>query len=238
MSMMQTDTNTDTEFAARLSHTTEDYLKAILDLCSENSRATTTSIAERVGVKPASVTSMLKKLAAMQPALVEYQKHRGARLTPAGNKLALEVIRRHRLLELFLHDVLAFEWDEVHDEADRLEHVVSDSFIQRIAVALDHPDLDPHGHPIPTVALEMPEGIPARLYDLQPGDMAVVRQVSDRDSQLLRHLSELGIGLGTRLEVRDFSPLDDNQVVRILETGQEAVLGPKITQQICVQQTH
>ncbi len=234
--MMQT--NTRAESSAKLSHTMEDYLKAIFELCGENQRASTTSIADCVGVAPASVTSMLKRLAAMTPALVVYRKHQGARLTPEGAKLALQVIRRHRLLELFLHDVLAFEWDEVHDEADRLEHVVSEAFIQRIVVALDHPDLDPHGHPIPSDALEMPDRILPRLFDLKPGDMGIVRRVSDRDSQLLRHLRELGIGLGTRLEVRDLSPLDDNQVLRILESGQEVVLGPKITQQICVQKLH
>jgi len=219
----------------RLSHTTEDYLKAIFELSSENSRASTTSIAERTGVTPASVTSMLKKLSTMAPALVDYQKHYGARLTPEGTKIALEVIRRHRLLELFLHDVLAFEWDEVHDEADRLEHVISKEFEQTIALALNYPDMDPHGHPIPSEALEMPARIRTRLYDLKPGERGTVGRVSDRDPQLLRYLSEQEIGIGTQLQVRGFSPLDDNQTVHIQETGQVVVLGARITQRIYVQ---
>jgi DtxR family Mn-dependent transcriptional regulator len=218
-----------------ISQTIEDYLKAIFEESNSESLASTTAIAERMGVTPASVTSMLKRLAARTPALVDYRKHHGARLTPEGTLLALKIIRRHRLLELFLHDVLAFEWDEVHEEADRLEHAISDAFVQRIAIALDDPDWDPHGHPIPSADLEMPRENTVRLHDLIPGERGVVRWVSDRDPPLLRHLIELGIGLGTRLEVRSFSSLDENHTVRLLETGKEAVLGAGITRQIGIQ---
>lgn len=218
-----------------ISQTIEDYLKAIFEESNPTTLASTTAIAECMGVTPASVTSMLKKLAARKPALVEYQKHHGAKLTPEGTRLALKIIRRHRLLELFLHDVLAFEWDEVHEEADRLEHVISDAFVQRIALALDDPDRDPHGHPIPSADLEMPQENTVRLYDLKAGERGVVRWVSDRDSPLLRRLTELGIGLGTRLEVRDFSSLDENHTVRLLDTGDQVVLGAGITRQIGIQ---
>jgi DtxR family Mn-dependent transcriptional regulator len=231
--MMQTNINI--EPVERLSHTTEDYLKAIFQLCSETSRASTTSISEHLGVTPASVTSMLKKLAKMEPALVDYQKHYGAKLTPEGTKKALEITRHHRLLELFLHKVLGYAWDEVHDEADRLEHVISEKFEERIAAALGHPDLDPHGDPIPSSTLDMPAAILTRLYDLKPGEEGLVQRVSDRDPELLRHLSELGIQLGTRIEVLNYSPLDDNLTVKILETDLVVVLGAKITQQIFIQ---
>ena len=218
-----------------ISQTVEDYLKAIFEESNPPTLASTTAIAERMGVTLASVTSMLKKLAAKTPALVDYRKHHGAKLTPEGTLLALKIIRRHRLLELFLHDVLAFEWDEVHEEADRLEHVISDAFVQRIAIALDDPDWDPHGHPIPSVDLEMPQENTIQLYDLKSGENGVVRWVSDRDPSLLRHLTELGIALGTRLEVRSFSSLDENHTVRLFETGEEVVLGAGITRQIGIQ---
>jgi DtxR family Mn-dependent transcriptional regulator len=226
---------TPNETSMEISQTIEDYLKAIFEESNPTSLASTTVIAERMGVTPASVTSMLKKLAARTPALVDYQKHHGARLTPEGTLLAMKIIRRHRLLELFLHDVLAFDWDEVHEEADRLEHAISDAFVQRIAIALDDPDWDPHGHPIPSAALEMPQENTIRLYDLKSGDSGVVRWVSDRDAPLLRRLTELGIGLGTRLEVRNFSSLDENHTIRLLETDEEVVLGPRITRQIGIQ---
>jgi DtxR family Mn-dependent transcriptional regulator len=223
------------ESAEEISNTIEDYLKAIYEECNLTTLAGTTAIAKRMGVTPASVTCMLKRLATRTPALVDYQKHRGAKLTPEGTWLALKIIRRHRLLELFLHEVLAFNWDEVHEEADRLEHVISEAFVQRIAFALDDPELDPHGHPIPTVALEMPDQDPIRLYDLQPGERGVVQCVDDRDPQLLRHLTGLGIALGTRLEVRAFSPLDENLTVRLSDSDVDVVLGSKITKQIGIQ---
>jgi DtxR family Mn-dependent transcriptional regulator len=223
------------EVTMEISQTIEDYLKAIFEESNPSTRASTAVIAERMGVTPASVTSMLQRLASRTPALVDYQKHHGARLTPEGTRLALKIIRRHRLLELFLHEVLAFEWDQVHEEADRMEHAISDAFVQRIAIALQDPEWDPHGHPIPTASLEMPRQNLIRLYNMKSGENGMVRWVSDRDSQLLRHLTELGIGIGTQLEVHSFSSLDENHTIRLLETGEEIVLGPNITRQIGIQ---
>ena len=131
----------------------EDYLRAIYQLSDQSepvdARVTTSRLAERLDVRPASVTAMLQKLAAATPALVDYHKSHGARLTAEGERAALGVVRNHRLLELFLHEKLGFRWDEVHDEADRLEHAISETTADRIAEALGHPVRDPHGHAIP-----------------------------------------------------------------------------------------
>ena len=132
------------------SESVDDYLKAILELGgAEDSRVSTNALAERLGVRTPSVTGMLQKLAAQRPALVLYEKHRGVRLSAAGKRRAWELIRHHRLLELFLHDVLKYSWDEVHEEAERLEHFISERFEDRVAAVLGDPEIDPHGHVIP-----------------------------------------------------------------------------------------
>ena len=137
----------------RAPYTTEsvdDYLKAILELGgAEEERVTSNALAHHLGVRAASVTGMLQKLAALKPPLVKYEKHHGARLTATGKMRALEVLRHHRLLERFLHDFLDYSWDEVHDEAERLEHFISERLEDRIAAKLGDPQTDPHGHPIP-----------------------------------------------------------------------------------------
>ena len=128
----------------------DDYLKAILELSGpEETRVTSNAIAHHLGIRAASVTGMLQKLAALRPAFVKYEKHHGVLLTEAGKHRALEVLRHHRLLERFLHDVLDYRWDEVHEEAERLEHFISERLEDRIAAKLGDPDTDPHGHPIP-----------------------------------------------------------------------------------------
>jgi DtxR family Mn-dependent transcriptional regulator len=126
----------------------DDYLKAVLELGgSEEERVTSNSLAQHLGIRAASVTGMLQKLAAQKPPFVKYEKHRGVRLTASGKMRALEVLRHHRLLERFLHDVLYYSWDEVHDEAERLEHFISERLEDRIAAKLGDPETDPHGHP-------------------------------------------------------------------------------------------
>src|SRR5690606_1668034 len=135
---------------------TEDYVKAIYELCRSEERATTGRIADMLEVTPASVTGMLKKLSSQEPPLVQYRPHQGVWLTAEGERLALEMIRQHRLLECFLHEALGYSWDEVHDEAERLEHAVSEALTERIAQWLEHPAFDPHGDPIPTRDLELP----------------------------------------------------------------------------------
>ncbi len=218
-----------------LTHAIEDYLKAIYDLTATHGRASTTQIAQVLDVTPASVTGMLKKLAATKPPLVEYRKHRGVILTPQGEKVALEIIRHHRLLELFLHETLGYPWDEVDAEADRLEHVISEEFEERIAQALGDPALDPHGDPIPTRDLRLPPHATTRLRDLKPGQQAVVERVRDTDPDLLRYLYDMGLVPGARLTILDFSPFDNNLTLQVEAQEERVVLGPRVSRQIFVE---
>lgn len=184
------------------SESVDDYLKAILELGgAEDAQVTTQSLAERLAVRTPSVTGMLQKLASQRPPLVLYEKHRGVRLTAAGKRRAWELVRHHRLLELFLHDVLKYSWDEVHEEAERLEHFISERFEDRVAAILGDPEIDPHGHLIPqkhqagTHRSEMPLGewpfqTPARIAS-----------VSDRSGPALRDLAKLGLVPGVSLTV-------------------------------------
>ncbi len=217
-----------------LTEAVADYLKVIYDLTCGEGRAGTTQIAARLGVAPASVTGMLKRLAAGQPPLVEYHRHHGARLTPAGRRTALEVIRNHRLLEQFLHQRLGYRWDEVHAEADRLEHVISDELAGRIAVALGNPSHDPHGEPIPASDLSLPPLPSTRLSELRPGQEAVVAHVTDTDPDFLRYLSEIGLTPQTQVTVLDYSPYDGNLTVQV-DGGEAQVLGPKVTGSVVVE---
>ena len=141
-----------------LSQAIEDYLKAIYEIASTDGRATTQRIAAHLRVTPASVTGMIKKLAATDPPLVDYRKHRGVVLTGAGERVALEILRHHKLIELFLHQLLGYDLANVHAEADRLEHVISEEFEERISIALGDPERGPHGDPIPARDVEAPEG--------------------------------------------------------------------------------
>jgi DtxR family Mn-dependent transcriptional regulator len=181
---------------------TDDYLKAILELSGpQKERVASNAIAHHLGVRAASVTGMLQKLASLRPAFVKYEKHHGVRLTQAGKCRALEVRRHHRLLERFLHDVLHYPWDEVHEEAERLEHYISERLEGRIAAELGDPDTDPHGHPIPER-----NGAVRRLQDVSLlkwvcGVPAVISSVSDRDPAALREMERLGLMPGARLLV-------------------------------------
>jgi DtxR family transcriptional regulator, Mn-dependent transcriptional regulator len=156
------------------SESVDDYLKALLELGgAQDSRVNTNALAERLGVRTPSVTGMLKKLAAQRPAMVLYEKHRGARLTAAGKRRAWELVRHHRLLELFLHDVLNYSWDEVHEEAERLEHFISERFEDRVAAILGDPEIDPHGHVIPqkyAAGVYREEVPPGRLAATEAGN--------------------------------------------------------------------
>ena len=218
----------------KLTYVIEDYLKTIYDLTVESGRATTNQIAERMGVTPASVTNMIQKLAATDPPLLEYRKHRGVTLTPDGEKIALEIIRHHRLLEVFLHQTLGYSWDEVHEEADRLEHVISEDFEKRIDESLGHPLLDPHGDPIPTRDLQLPDGTMIPLNQTQPGQRAIIQRVRDTNPEMLRYLSELGLTPGARITVLEVSPFDENMRLQIGEKEETFVLGPKVTSQVYV----
>ncbi|MDI6694574.1 MAG: metal-dependent transcriptional regulator [Anaerolineales bacterium] len=213
----------------------EDYLKTIYMITRSHERATTNQIAEALEVTPASVTGMIKKLSRTNPPLVEYQRHRGVVLTPYGNQVALEILRHHRLIELFLHQILGFEWDEVHEEADRLEHVISEEFEERMALALGNPSIDPHGDPIPSRDLQMPETSNRMLIELRPPQQATISRVASADAELLRYLSSRGLTPQARLYVLEYSPFDYNMTIRIEGQEQVIVLGPQITRQIYVQ---
>jgi len=188
--------------AQSTSESVDDYLKAILELGgSKELRVTTNALAERLKVRTPSVTGMLQRLASERPALVVYQKHRGARLTAAGKRRAWVLVRHHRLLELFLHDVLKYSWDEVHEEAERLEHFISERFEDRVAAILGDPEIDPHGHVIPQkyAAGVYREEMPLVRWPLQKP--ATISSVSDRSPAALRELEKLDLRPGTVLTI-------------------------------------
>jgi DtxR family Mn-dependent transcriptional regulator len=188
-----------------LSDVMEDYLTAIYRLGrATGDRVSTSSLAERLEVSPPTVTSMLTKLD--DRGLVDYEKYAGVELTDEGETVALEVVRHHRLLEAYLAEHLDYDWSEVHDEADRLEHHISEEFERRIASALDDPTVDPHGDPIPGVDLQPVEEDTTPLVDFSVGDTVEVARVADRDESELNYLAEAGITPGTRLQIREIAP--------------------------------
>ena len=219
----------------QLTDTVEDYLKVIYNLSAGNKRVNTGSIAAELGVSPASVTDMLQRLAGDDPPLLDYQKHQGAALTEQGNRAALEIIRHHRLLELFLHEVLGYSWDQVHAEADRLEHFISEEFEERVAAVLGDPQRGCHGEPIPSRNLIMPDHITSNLLDLRPEQAGVVHSVSDDDPGFLRYLESLGLVPGAEFTVVDYSPYDDNLRLKVHDQEKEIVLGANVTAQVQVE---
>ena len=218
-----------------LTFSTQDYLKTIYELTENGESATTNALAKRLNVSAPSVTGMIQKLASAKPALVEYQKHQGATLTAEGKRAALEVIRHHRLLEAWLVQTLGYSWDEVHEEAERLEHVISEDFEKRIAAAMGHPDRDPHGEPIPTADLKMPLDDSTPLSVLRPDQTATIKRVVASDKDLLRYLEGLDLVPGAQITVIDYSPYDHNLTIRV---GLKAVvLGLSITSKIFVEES-
>jgi len=183
----------------------EDYSKAIFALESRSHEAVSTNaLAERLGITPGSVSAMLKKLDEL--GLITRLPYRGVRLTADGRRLALEVVRHHRLLESFLADALGMPWDRVHAEAEILEHVLSDDLEQLIASKLGNPTVDPHGDPIPSAELELDERSTRSMESLQPGESGVFVRVSDSDPEMLRYLDGCGISPGDRFSVRERQP--------------------------------
>ncbi len=180
----------------------DDYLKAIFELSGpEEKRVTSNALAERLGVRAASVTGMLQKLSGHKPAWVNYEKHHGVVLAPAGRHRALEIVRHHRLLERFLHDFLDYPWDEVHEEAERLEHYISEQLEDRIAAKLGDPDVDPHGHSIPERNGTVKARPEVPLSSWACGVPAKISSVSDRNPAALREMERLGLLPGTCLRV-------------------------------------
>jgi len=205
---------------AHLSEAQEDYLKQVLLLSGEGP-VTTQALAGRMGVRPASVTGMLKKLASL--GLVDYAPYRGVTLTEAGRAVALEVLRHHRLIETYLAEALGYDWDEVHEEAERLEHHISEAFEARIAEWLGHPERDPHGDPIPTAGLALPHGEGPRVSESRPGRYRLLR-VRAQDEGTLALLARLGLVPGARFELLARSP----EGVRVELTEGRFLLPPEL----------
>lgn len=200
----------------------EDYLKTIFMLAQEESPVSTSRIAESRQVKPASATSMIQRLAKLK--LVDYEKHYGVTLTDSGRKLALEVLRHHRLIEAYLIEALGFSWDEVHEQADVLEHVISEKLEDRIAAALNHPNFDPHGDPIPAKDGTMPAVETEPLALVEPGmKVRISRIPDDTNSEMLRYLADLGLVPGTAVTIVNVAPFDGPVTVEI--DGEQKIIG-------------
>jgi DtxR family transcriptional regulator, Mn-dependent transcriptional regulator len=179
-------------------------------------RVTTTAVAERLDVSAASATNMLKKLGARH--LVDYEPYRGASLTPKGREMVLEIVRHHRLLETYLVQVLGVPWDEAHAEAELLEGDLSEALEERISIALGHPRVDPHGHPIPTKDGAMPKTSRRSLWDVSNGERAVVEQVPDSHPEALRYLAKVGLLPGVTVTVADRGPIGGPLFIRFNDT--------------------
>jgi DtxR family Mn-dependent transcriptional regulator len=225
--------------AATASEAVDDYLKAIFQLGGREEReVASTEIALHLAITGASVTNMLQKLAAAEPPMVVYRKHHGARLAAAGRRRALEIVRHHRLLETFLHQVLGYPWDEVHQEAERLEHFISERFEERIAAKLGHPEFDPHGHAIPSLDGSLPWSAPGKepgaLSQLAAGQMAKVVSVSDKDPAMLRYLAAQGVRPGVRITLCAQLPFQGAWQVRIGRSDQVVSLSDSLAAAVIV----
>jgi DtxR family Mn-dependent transcriptional regulator len=218
------------------SESIQDYLKAVFELQQETERVSTSTLAEKLGVTPASVSGMIKKILKKHPDLLDYKAHRGVMLAPAGEKIALKVVRRHRLIELFLCNVLGYSWDEVHTEAEALEHVISDILENRIADLLGQPEFDPHGDPIPSQEGHVPPTHYVPLSELAIGQTAQIKRIRIEESRLLRYLSKLGLHLESTLTVIEKSPFDGPLHIQIgthPETPKQAI-GKWVADQVFV----
>jgi DtxR family transcriptional regulator, Mn-dependent transcriptional regulator len=204
----------------------EDYAKAIYTLAlREQGPVGTSALAERLGVWPGTVTAMLKRMADL--GLLEYEPYHGVTLTDAGERVALEVIRHHRLIETFLADSLDMPWDRVHNEAEVLEHYISEDLERRIADKLGDPHVDPHGDPIPSADLDLDEDRTVSLAELEAGATGTFTRVSDSDPEMLRHLAELGITPGVALRVTGREPFGGP--VLVVAGGAEHALGDALS---------
>ena len=217
-----------------LSGPVEDYLKAIYDL-ERGEPATTNDIALRLDISPASVSGMVRRLA--DQGLITHEPYRGVRLTEDGRRAALRTLRRHRILECYLTEVLGYPWDRVHDEAEQLEHAASEELIERMASALGDPTHDPHGAPIPSREGEVDETTLRTLADAAAGEQLRVRQVMDKDAERLRYLAELGIRPGALVRVLERAPFDGPITLGVGRAGGGVtrVIGPALAEQVLVE---
>ncbi|MEX1011563.1 MAG: metal-dependent transcriptional regulator [Balneolaceae bacterium] len=215
-----------------LSQAVEDYVKTIYRLGAERKGegVPTKVIADEMGVSSASVTNMIKRLAGM--GLVRYESYSGALVTKAGRKIALEIIRHHRLLELYLAEVMGYSWDEVHDEAERLEHHISEQFEDRIAELLDHPTHDPHGDPIPSKDGLIPEIASLPLTEAEEKKELLLNRVKNQDPERLRYLEKLGLIPGVKIRIVGKEPFDGPLTLEI--EGKKQVISHNIASQLYV----
>jgi DtxR family Mn-dependent transcriptional regulator len=214
-----------------LSEAVQDYLKTIYTLQEQGGAVSTSALAEAMGVAAASATGMVKKLAGLK--LARHNPYQGVVLTKAGQKMALEVIRHHRLLELYLAEALGYSWDRVHEEAERLEHVISEEFEEKIFEALGRPTRDPHGDPIPAKDGTLVGGTHERLSEMEPGATGVIRRVSDRNAEMLRYLALRGLVPDATLEVVEKAPFNGPITVKTGEASH--VLGRDLASHIHVE---
>ena len=211
----------ESETGPGLSRSIEDYLKTIYKLELEAESAQTSAIAEALSIAPPSVSGMVKRLA--EAGLVEHTPYRGVQLTEPGRRQALKMLRRHRVLESYLIAELGYDWHNVHDEAERMEHAVSDDLIARMADALGNPTYDPHGAPIPTAAGVVEEADFVRMSDLDAGKDAVLRMVGDSDSERLKFIASLGLRPGVKFTVTARQPFNGPITVRLEDERQEVI---------------
>jgi DtxR family Mn-dependent transcriptional regulator len=223
---------------SRLSRSAEDYLKVIYELQSRGGSAQTGAIAEALEIAPPSVSGMVKRLSDI--GMLEYEPYRGVHLTRAGRREALRMVRRHRVLETYLTSKLGYGWDSVHEEAERLEHAVSDELVERMAMAVGNPQCDPHGAPIPSKEGEIEESPSVLLSDVPVGETVELRMVDGRNSDLLRFLASLGLRLGTVFEVVARQPFRGPVTVRISgDVQREQVVGHEVAESLgCVLRGH
>ena len=214
-----------------ISGAAEDYLKAVLKIEESDRKASTSGVARELQLADATVTDMLRKL--KRAGLLEYERYHGARLTERGRTIALAVRRRHRLIELFLHQTLGYRWEEVHEEAEQMEHVVSDRFVERVDELLQHPLRDPHGELIPDATGFVPQEDDLCLEDAEPGRYRVQRITDDRP-QFLSYLGKLSLRPGTLLEMVERTPFGGPLSLRIGTDGVSAHLGPEAASKIFV----
>jgi DtxR family transcriptional regulator, Mn-dependent transcriptional regulator len=214
-----------------ITRATEDYLKAIYQLSQGGEPVGTSAIADRLGVAAGSVTGMLKRLG--EQGYVEHVPYYGARLTDRGREQAVALVRRHRVLELFLVEVLGFGWDQVHEEAERLEHAASDRLIDHMDRVLGQPEFDPHGAPIPAPGVDFRDDRLPSLADVETGHAAILRRVPDEDPEALRYLARLNLVPGVEVEVLERAPFGGP--VRVRVGREEQLLGPELTARLEVE---
>ncbi len=209
-----------------LTRSVEDYLKAIYRLSPQGRPAATSEIAQRLELSPASVSGMVKRLS--EQGLLEHIPYKGVQLTPDGRRAALRMLRRHRLIEAYLVAFLGFSWDTVHDEAERLEHAVSDTLVDRMAAVLGHPTVDPHGDPIPTSEGDILELASTPLAEVPAGATVVVRQVEEGQPERLRYIASIGLRPGVEVTVMDHQPFQGPITISV--EGSAHVIGHELAQ--------